>query len=165
MREDRTRRLEMWILTPLIWLSFAGYGYWIATIKRRNPGEGVLYGLLLGPLGCVVEACLRERAPEEIEEERTRRQEEAKARLEEERDRQAALRADAILRRQEAQVRADAARARRADAFGRFSDWFDRAVLKFGWYRGLPEVVQPIVIGLLVALPLVVVMILVFRGR
>ena len=61
----------MWTAAPVIWLSFAGYGYWIASIKRRNPGEGTILGLLLGPIGCVFEATLRERTSEEIDQERS----------------------------------------------------------------------------------------------
>jgi len=148
-----------------IWATFAGYGYWIATIKRRNPGEGLLFGLALGPVGCVIEASMRERTPEEVEQERVRRQEEAQGRLEEEKDRQATLRSEADRRRKEAQTRDDAARLRRAEAYARFSDWFYQTVLKFGWYKALPEVAQPIVIGLLVAFPLVLVLILIIKGR
>lgn len=40
-----------------------------------------------------------------------------------------------------------------------FSEWFDRTILKVGRYNALPEVAQPIVIGLLVALPLVAVLV------
>lgn len=108
---------------------------------------------------------LRERTAEEVEQERGRRQEEARARFEEEKERQAALQVEAARRHQEAQARAEAARARRAEAFGPFSGWFDRAILKFGWFKALPEVAQPIVIGMLVALSPVVVLILVFGGR
>jgi hypothetical protein len=129
-----------------IWAMFSGYGAWIASIKRRSLGEGLALGLFLGPVGCVVEASLRERTVEEVDEERIRRQDEAQVRLEEE-------------------VRAEVSRTRRAEAFGRFSSWFDRFILNFGWYRALPEVVQPIVIGLSVALPIVAVLIYFFRGR
>jgi hypothetical protein len=148
-----------------IWATFPGYGVWIASIKRRPPGEGLAFGLLLGPVGCVVEATLKERTAEEAEQERVRRQDEARSRLEREKERQDAFRAEADQRRKGAQERAEASRVRRAEASARFSDWFDRAVMKFGWYKALPEVAQPIVIGLLVALPLVIMMILFFRGR
>lgn len=155
----------MWMLVPVIWLSFAGYGCWIASIKRRNPAGGALYGLLLGPIGCLAVATLRERTQQEVEAIRARRREDAEARLEQEVENRAASREEARRRREEARRRAGEARARRDVAFRRFSDWFDRAVLRFGWYEALPEVAQPIVIGLLVALPLVIVLILVMRGR
>jgi hypothetical protein len=147
-----------------IWATFPGYGAWIATVKRRNPGEGIILGLLLGPVGCVLEASLRERTAGEVEQERARFQEEAQARLEGEKRRLAAFQAEVARRRKEARERAEAARVRRAEAYARFAAWFDRAVLKFGWYKGLPEVAQPIVVGLLVALPIVVVMALIFQG-
>src|SRR4051812_44223039 len=115
----------MWVVSPLLWLSFVGYGYWIANIKRRNPGEGIILGLLFGPIGCVLEASLRERTAEEVEQERIRRQEDAQTRLEEERERQAAFRAEAARRRKESKERAEVARERRAEAYARFSDWFD----------------------------------------
>ena len=147
----------------VIWATFAGYGYWIASIKRRPPGEGILFGLLLGPIGCVVEATRRERTVEEVEEERVRRQVEARIRLEEDKGRQATFQAQAARQREEAQERAEVASARRAEAYARFSKLFEEAILKFGWFKALPEVAQPIVIGVLVALPLVLVTILVFR--
>lgn len=158
----------MWAMAPAIWLSFGGYGCWIATIKRRNPAEGLLFGLLLGPIGCVVEASRRERTQrtvEEIEEQRVRSAGEAEARAEREADRLSAWRAEDDRRRQAARLRADEARVRRAEAYVRFSIWFDRAVLKFGWFKVLPEVAQPIIIGLSLGLPVVAVVIYLFRGR
>src|SRR4051812_31609573 len=58
--------VTMWIMALLVWSTFAGYGCWIANIKRRRPGEGIALGLLFGPIGCIVEASLRERTAEEI---------------------------------------------------------------------------------------------------
>jgi hypothetical protein len=153
----------VWICSPLIWFSFAGYGLWIASIKRRHPAEGTLVGLIFGPIGCVVEACLQERTAEEIEEQRMRRREEAQARLVEEKAQNVALQVQAAERRQEAQSRAEVARARRAKSYEQCSAWFDKAILKFGWYKALPEVVQPMVIGLLISVPLVAVLILTFK--
>ena len=45
----------MWIAAPAVWLSFAGYGYWIASIRQTPHAEGLLFGLLLGPIGCIFE--------------------------------------------------------------------------------------------------------------
>jgi hypothetical protein len=148
-----------------LWATFAGYGCWIASIKRRSPAEGIALGLFLGPIGCLVEATLRERSAAEVEEERVRQTEEAQARSEEERERRDASRAEAARRRIEARARSEAARVRRAESFARFSSWFDEAVLKFGWYEALPEVAQPIVVGTLLALPVVVGLILILKGR
>jgi hypothetical protein len=154
----------VWIFSPLIWLSFAGYGLWIASIKRRHPVEGILIGLFLGPIGCLVEAYLQERTAEEIEEQRLRRQEEAQERLEEQTERIAARQSEEARRHQTAQTRAEAARARRAEAYEQVSAWFDHAILRFGWYKGLPEVSQPMVIGLLISVPIAFVLILIFKA-
>lgn len=148
-----------------IWATFAGYGYWIASIKRRSPKEGLALGLLLGPIGCFVAATLRERTTEEVEDAQARLHEDAVMRQEAERERQAAFQAETARRRAEAKQRAEEARERRTEAYARFSEWFDGAILRFGWFKALPEVAQPIVIGLLVAVPLAIVMILLMRGR
>jgi hypothetical protein len=155
----------MLLLIIIVWITFAGYGYWVATVKRRHPGEGLFLGLLLGPVGVIVEASLRERTAEEVEAERTRRREEAQARAVEEQEHQAALQAEALRRRRESQARSEAARAIRAEALGRLSEWFDRVILRFGWYKALPETAQPIAIGLMIAIPLVVLLILLLRGK
>ncbi len=55
--------------------------------------------------------------------------------------------------------RSEAAEARR-QAWA----WFNRVVIRFGWFRALPETARPIVVGLAVALP-VIGMIVVFFGR
>ena len=148
-----------------LWASFAIYGVWIASIKRRPLTEGLVLGLLLGPLGCLVSISLRERDIEALEREQTRRREEAEVRLEEEERRRRAYEDQAAQMRELSRQRAEAARIRRGEAYSRVYEWFDRTVLKFGWYKGLPEVIQPIVVGLLVALPLVLTLILIFRRR
>jgi hypothetical protein len=38
--------------------AFAGLGYYVADQKGRSPAEGLLLGLLFGPLGCLIEALL-----------------------------------------------------------------------------------------------------------
>ncbi|SIO11434.1 hypothetical protein SAMN05444166_2520 [Singulisphaera sp. GP187] len=146
------------------WASFAGYGLWIASIKRRSPLEGMLLGLLLGPVGCLVEASRRERSAEEVEEEQIRHQEEAESRLQEAKARSADLEVENARRRRKAEALAEASRIRRAESLARFSDWFDRVILKFGWYQALPETAQPIVVGLLIASPLVLVIVALFKG-
>jgi hypothetical protein len=162
---DDTRVPPVWIIAPAIWLSFGGYGYWIATIKRRSAVEGVLFGLLLGPIGCVVEATRRERTTEEVEEERLRDQQAAEARADREEKLLAASQAEASRRRDEARLRAEEMRIRRAEKYNRFACWFDRTILKFGWLKALPEVAQPIVIGLSLVLPIVAVLIYLLRRR
>jgi hypothetical protein len=65
---------------------------------------------------------------------------------------------EASARLLEAETRLAAARARRAASFARWKGWFDRVILQFGWYQALPEMVQPMVIGLAIALPFVLVL-------
>jgi hypothetical protein len=153
----------MWIMQALLWFSFAGYGQWIASIKRRRRAEGFLIGLILGPIGCVIEACIRERSIEACEKQQLRRSEEAKVLLEERQERSRARQADAARMREEAASRAAISKARRTASYQHLSAWFDRTILKFGWYKALPEVVQPMVVGLFISLPIVCVLILIFR--
>jgi hypothetical protein len=42
----------------LAWSLFAGLGYYVAIQKGRPPAEGLVLGLLFGPLGCLVAALL-----------------------------------------------------------------------------------------------------------
>jgi hypothetical protein len=45
----------VWLIVLLIgWCSFVGFGWYIAIQKDRSPVEGILLGLLFGPLGCLV---------------------------------------------------------------------------------------------------------------
>jgi hypothetical protein len=153
----------VWFLAPVIWMSFAGYGFWIAIIKRRQPAEGILFGIFLGPIGCIAEACLRERTVAEVEEQRTRQTEEAQALLEENQKILVVARAANARRQKEAEARAEAAKAERERAYAKFSEWFDVSIVKFGWYKALPEVAQPMVIGLLISLPFVALLIFLFK--
>ncbi|WP_422927446.1 hypothetical protein [Singulisphaera sp. PoT] len=146
-----------------IWSTFVGCGYWVAVIKRRHPLEGAAFGLVLGPLGCVVESVLRERTAEEVGRLKLHRQAVAEARLEARRHWREIRKAEDDRRREELAAYREDRRIRREEARERFAAWFDRTILKFGWYKALPEVLQPIVLGLLFATPLVVVMVLVLR--
>jgi hypothetical protein len=42
-----------------VWLSLAGYGCWIASVKQTPHAEGLLFGHLPGPIGCIVEESVR----------------------------------------------------------------------------------------------------------
>ena len=42
----------------IFWVMFAGLGWWVAAQKGRAPEEGLILGLLFGPIGCVIEAML-----------------------------------------------------------------------------------------------------------
>lgn len=45
-----------------VWLACGGMGGYVAHAKDRAPAEGAVFGLLLGPLGVLVEALLPEGA-------------------------------------------------------------------------------------------------------
>lgn len=49
----------MVIAAQAVWLSSAGYGYWITSIKQSPHAQGLLFGLLLRPIGCMVEESVR----------------------------------------------------------------------------------------------------------
>lgn len=44
----------LWVGLGVWWLACAGLGGYVSAQKGRNPGEGVVLGLLFGPLGVVV---------------------------------------------------------------------------------------------------------------
>src|SRR4051812_38392677 len=46
--------MEWVIVLFVIWCSFAGFGWYIAIQKHRSLVEGILLGLLFGPLGCLI---------------------------------------------------------------------------------------------------------------
>lgn len=46
---------EMWALIAFV---FGGFGAWISAQKRRGAAEGLILGLLFGPLGVLVAALL-----------------------------------------------------------------------------------------------------------
>src|SRR3954447_19303195 len=116
--------MTMSLLIPVVWLSFSAYGYWIATIKQRNPGQGMILGLLFGPIGCVVAATLRERTVEEVEQEREAAQQEAAERADEERQWREQVRAEQEKQGKESEAHAEAARIRRTENWRLFKIWF-----------------------------------------
>jgi hypothetical protein len=45
----------IWLLVPLVFVViFAGFGVYLAKTKGRSEGEGLFFGLLLGPLGLLL---------------------------------------------------------------------------------------------------------------
>lgn len=161
----------------VVWLSFGGFGAWIASVKNRPTHEGMLVGVFFGPLGCLIEALLPDGQPtlvgsppsddgsdSVLEKER---EAEAEARI-----RMRAIRREEWRREWEAERRENEQRRREAvarlRAFGkrRLAEvrWAFRFFLGFGWYRSLPEVAQPIVLGLAISLPIVLAIVLMMRG-
>jgi hypothetical protein len=53
-----------WAIVIIVgWTALAFLGGWVANQKGRDPGEGVLLGILFGPLGVVVEGLLPDGKP------------------------------------------------------------------------------------------------------
>ena len=50
--------MEYVLVFGVTWAAFAGLGAFIASAKSRPVREGLLIGLLFGPLGCLIEALL-----------------------------------------------------------------------------------------------------------
>ena len=50
--------MEYVLLFAVMWAPFSGLGAFIASAKSRPVREGLLIGLLFGPLGCLIEALL-----------------------------------------------------------------------------------------------------------
>jgi hypothetical protein len=46
------------IMVAVYFLGCAIGGYYVAAEKGREPGEGIAFGVLLGPLGMIIVACL-----------------------------------------------------------------------------------------------------------
>lgn len=159
----------------VVWLSFGGFGAWIASIKNRPTLEGALVGLFFGPLGCLIEALLPDGQPTLAVPPASdggvdfvaAKENKAEARI-----RTRAARLEEWRQERETERRENEQRRRQAvaqlRAFGRRrlveARWVFRFFLGFGWYRALPEVVQPIVLGLVVSLPIVLVIVFMMRG-
>lgn len=149
----------MVIVLVLLVLTACGLlGAWIAGEKRRRPEEGLVIGFLFGPLGCLIVALLPVGDHQPPEPPKTSPEDWRRRELErrEARERQEAAR----LLREHLAKQAEAARKERAAAR---MEWFRRVVLRFGWFRALPEIAQPIVLGLAVAAPIVVLIALALR--
>jgi hypothetical protein len=50
--------VELGFVVVVICLACAWLGCWITAEKRRNPDEGMMLGLVFGPLGVLIEALL-----------------------------------------------------------------------------------------------------------
>lgn len=173
----------------LILCLFSGLGAWIADQKHRDQAEGLLLGLLFGPLGCLIEAMLptlepggrkrgvvermeaalnktfvdpdwRDRGhsgmsrPTVEETPQAREWRETEARL---------MAAQAERRAAQDRERLFLEAERSREEWKRIHEWFDRVIWRFGWFRALPEPLQPILVGLIVAAPIVTAIVVAFR--
>jgi len=132
-------------------LVFGWLGSYIANQKQRGGGEGFALGILFGPLGCLIEALLPNvvpppqpvvvPAPQPV------------------------VLTPAQIARQTQRMRAeqdriDAERQARHGAFWQFVDEINRRLwwwLSCQWYALLPEWLQPVVIGVAIAIPVLLV--------
>jgi hypothetical protein len=58
--------MEWLILIGVLAVAFGGLGGWVATQKQRSALEGLVLGLLFGPLGVLVEALLPQRVEQPV---------------------------------------------------------------------------------------------------
>lgn len=56
-----------WVLAIIVITSLGALGVWVAAQKGRAPLEGLILGVLFGPLGVIVEGLLPVGMPEEEE--------------------------------------------------------------------------------------------------
>jgi len=160
--------MEFLVVAFVVWCVFAALGGWIAEQKNRGGGEGVALGFLFGPLGVLVEALLptlppppaqavqaRPAAAEESEQLRAHWAKVNEAEREEARRRAAA----------QAEAKQVAREARAASRAEREAYLRSRGVEPgpFAWYGLLPDWGQAIVLGLTLAVPLVLFLVVVFR--
>jgi hypothetical protein len=47
--------MEIWQIGLAAWVAFVGLGAYVASQKRRSLTEGLILGLLFGPIGAIVE--------------------------------------------------------------------------------------------------------------
>ena len=147
-----------------IWAMFALFGAWIASVKGRSPGEGFLIGFLFGPLGCLVEAILPNQSPGSAPVQVVTMTPEQAAQAESQRRQQydaAVAREKARIAKIEEEYRISLEQS--AERRRQAREWFVRVVVRFGWFRALPEVAQPIVVGLAVAVPVIGVVVALLR--
>ena len=142
------------------WLIFAILGMWIANQKHREGGEGFILGLLFGPIGCLIEAILpngtqpakREYSALAVEKAR----EEARAhaqRITAENAQRAAIRDEADRRVKAEAEAARVARVARVSARNKAYRAMGIEPGPFAWFKALPDVVQALTIGLVLAIP------------
>lgn len=151
------------------WTIFAFLGSWIAVAKRRAGPEGFMLGLLFGPLGCLIEALLPNVSEAKYAEEQEAKRQRLQVKFDAEQElfralgngaRVASVGMATILYR----ICRSSFLATKAFLI-RVTPWFQETIIRFGWYKSLPEIAQPIVLGLGVSLPLVAILVVVLRSR
>lgn len=140
---------------------------WIASVKGRGTSEGGLPGFLFGPFGCLIEALLPNQmdsgpSPVQVV---TITPEQAAQEQEQARRREYQGKRDVLIAARQSKLDAEreAAQKRAAEARRQAWEWFKRVVIRFGWFRALPETAQPIVVGLGLALPVNGVIVVLFQ--
>ena len=165
--------MEVIIIVVIYFVVFGLIGSYIAKSKGRNGDEGGCLGIMLGPIGLLIAVLMptktlgqaepqRPVPPETLAERQNREAEEAARDV-----MYAKIQVRHAERLREAEEVARAHREAFWEGISAFlrpvGGWFVRVVLKCGWYRDLPEFAQPIALGLLFAVPVVVILILLLR--
>lgn len=155
----------IWAGAAFFWLFMMILGAFIAKEKNRAAEEGFMLALLFGPFGVLVEALLPTIQPPVVTPPAPMIADEMEASEElAEQRRKAAKRAQDLWREQ-ARIDREAAERRAEERAERVREfwvavgaWFRRQFVEWEWYKGLPEVMQPIVVGLAVAGPVIIVL-------
>jgi hypothetical protein len=153
----------------IVGVVFGLFGGWTASQKNRDAGEGAVLGFLFGPFGVLVEALLptKEPGPEPpsamargFREKMTdqgrvvRNLQDEAAERERRLARARALDEEWLARKEESDRLRDERR-----------EWTRRVIWRFGWFRSMPETLQPILIGMAVSIPILFLMIYVVGPR
>lgn len=162
-----------WVVFGLI---SGAIGAWVAEQKNRTSAEGFTLGFFLGPIGWLLEALLPTLTKEQLAEilERKRAYREGRwseavppstptppplpSLAPEEIQRIEEAKQERARRQNEARMAREAAYERRQAKFANFLEF----TLGFGWFRALPDWLQPIVVGLVVAAPMAAIIALAF---
>ncbi len=147
----------------VIWLIVGGVlgcvGAWVAAQKNRPGGEGFMLGFFLGPLGLILEALLPTLTKEQLAELQRRPEPPSPAELAARKAKEQAYMEAFRQERERNRKAAEETRRRRAESFSKAC----HAVFGFSWFHALPDWMQPIFLGIAVALPVVAIIALAFH--
>jgi hypothetical protein len=145
------------------WSALGFMGGWIAEQKNRKTGEGFVLGALLGPLGWIIEALLPtipQPSAAEVERIETLQHSYHEQEAQHQEKEHEGWIIEQQQREREPQERAKMAYVRRKAR----SAWIKNNVIHWVWYKDLSDLSQALLLGLLIAVPVVIVLILVVRS-
>jgi hypothetical protein len=170
--------MELLILGGFYFAIVGGFGAYVAVQKNRAGAEGLLLGLLFGPLGVLVEACLPTVPPPAppappsppaialMRQQDAAYQKAAVARLFVEEKAAAAL--DAFRRQREIEISEEKGRiaAEKAERLAERDNAYRAMGIEPGpwaWFQAMSDLKQAVMIGLVIAIPVGGMMVLIFR--